>query len=92
MGLLTATAAVAVMGNAQTFRSEREFAAYLGLIPKQNGSGGKVKLSGISKNVAAKTGCAANNLSIRHRTGQQSPSQEMSFSLMKVPNIGTLNG
>lgn len=49
VGLLTATAAVAVMGNAQAFRSGREFAAYLGLVPRQNGSGGKVKLGGISK-------------------------------------------
>jgi transposase len=39
------------MGNPQAFRSGREFAAYLGLVPKQNGSGGKVKLSGISKSV-----------------------------------------
>ncbi len=49
VGLLTATAAVAVIGNAQTFKSGREFAAYLGLVPRQNGSGGKVKLGGISK-------------------------------------------
>ena len=49
VGLLTATAAVAVIGNAQAFRSGREFAAYLGLVPRQNGSGGKVKLGGISK-------------------------------------------
>ncbi|PLP97241.1 IS110 family transposase [Cupriavidus pauculus] len=49
VGLLTATAAVAVIGNAQSFKSGREFAAYLGLVPRQNGSGGKVKLSGISK-------------------------------------------
>lgn len=31
------------------FHSAREFAAYLGLVPRQNGSGGKVKLGGISK-------------------------------------------
>jgi transposase len=49
VGLLTATAAVAVVGNAHAFRSGREFAAYLGLVPRQNGSGGKVKLGGISK-------------------------------------------
>ncbi|MEZ0604211.1 IS110 family transposase [Paraburkholderia sp. IW21] len=49
VGLLTATAAVAVIGNAHAFRSGREFAAYLGLVPRQNGSGGKVKLGGISK-------------------------------------------
>lgn len=49
VGLLTATAAVAVIGNAQAFRSGREFAAYLGLVPRQNSSGGNVKLGGISK-------------------------------------------
>ena len=49
VGLLTATAAVAVIGNAQAFRSGREFAAYLGLVPRQNSSGGRVKLGGISK-------------------------------------------
>ncbi|QRR05196.1 IS110 family transposase [Burkholderia sp. MS455] len=49
VGPLTATAAVSVIGQAQTFRSGREFAAYLGLVPRQNGSGGKVRLGGISK-------------------------------------------
>jgi transposase len=49
VGLLTATAAVAVIGDARAFKSGREFAAYLGLVPRQNGSGGKVKLGGISK-------------------------------------------
>jgi len=49
VGLLTATAAVAVIGDAKTFRSGREFAAYLGLVPRQTGTGGKVRLGGISK-------------------------------------------
>ncbi|WP_321818824.1 MULTISPECIES: IS110 family transposase [unclassified Paraburkholderia] len=49
VGPLTATAAVSVIGQAETFRSGREFAAYLGLVPRQNSSGGKVKLGGISK-------------------------------------------
>ncbi|KVM90179.1 IS110 family transposase [Burkholderia stagnalis] len=49
VGLLTATAAVATMGDAKTFRSGREFAAWIGLVPKQTGSGGKVQLLGISK-------------------------------------------
>lgn len=49
VGLLTATAAVATMGNAKAFRSGREFAAWIGLVPRQSGSGGKVKLHGISK-------------------------------------------
>ncbi len=49
VGLLTATAAVAAMGDARAFRSGREFAAWIGLVPKQTGSGGKVMLHGISK-------------------------------------------
>ncbi|RRA13199.1 IS110 family transposase [Burkholderia cepacia] len=49
VGLLTATAAVATMGDAKTFQSGREFAAWIGLVPKQTGSGGKVQLLGISK-------------------------------------------
>lgn len=49
VGLLTATAAVAIMGDAKAFRSGREFAAYIGLIPGQTGSGGKIKLLGMSK-------------------------------------------
>jgi transposase len=49
VGLLTATAAVATMGDPKAFRSGREFAAWLGLVPSQVGSGGRVKLLGISK-------------------------------------------
>ena len=49
VGLLTATAAVAAMGDAKTFRSGREFAAWVGLVPRQTGTGGKVQLLGISK-------------------------------------------
>ncbi|MDW3682754.1 IS110 family transposase [Cupriavidus sp. CV2] len=49
VGVLTATAAVATIGDATAFRSGREFAAWIGLVPKQTGSGGKVTLLGISK-------------------------------------------
>ena len=49
VGLLTATAAVATMGDPKAFKSGREFAAWLGIVPKQRGSGGKVNLLGISK-------------------------------------------
>ena len=49
VGLLTATAAVAAMGDAKAFRSGREFAAWIGLVPGQTGSGGKVRLLGMSK-------------------------------------------
>ncbi len=49
VGPLIATAAVATMGKASAFKSGREFAAYVGLVPKQTGSGGKVRMLGISK-------------------------------------------
>lgn len=49
VGLLTATAAVAAMGDAQVFQSGREFAAWAGLVPRQTGTGGKTHLHGISK-------------------------------------------
>lgn len=49
VGLLTATAAIATMGEASAFKSGREFCAWLGLVPRQTGTGGKVKLQGISK-------------------------------------------
>lgn len=49
VGLLTATAAIATMGEASAFKSGREFCAWLGLVPKQTGTGGKVRLGAISK-------------------------------------------
>jgi transposase len=49
VGLLTATAAVATIGDAKAFKSGREFAAWLGLVPGQVGTGGRVRLLGISK-------------------------------------------
>ena len=49
VGLLTATAAIATMGEASAFKSGREFCAWLGLVPKQTGTGGKIRLGGISK-------------------------------------------
>jgi transposase len=48
-GLLTATATVAAMHDANAFRSGREFAAWIGLVPGQTGRGGKVSLLGMSK-------------------------------------------
>jgi transposase len=49
VGVLTATAAIATMGQASAFKSGREFCAWLGLVPKQTGTGGKVSLGSISK-------------------------------------------
>jgi transposase len=49
IGKLTATALVATLGDAKTFKSGREFAAFLGLVPRQSGTGGKLRLGSISK-------------------------------------------
>jgi transposase len=49
IGVLTATAIMAAVGNASNFRKGRELAAWLGLVPKQHSTGGKSKLLGISK-------------------------------------------
>jgi len=49
VGPLVATATVAAIGNGAAFRKGREFAAWLGLIPRQHSTGGKAKLLGISK-------------------------------------------
>jgi len=37
------------MGDAKTFKSGREFASFLGLVPRQSGTGGKIRLGSISK-------------------------------------------
>jgi transposase len=49
IGPITASALVASVGNASTFKNGRQFAAWLGLVPRQHCSGGKERLLGISK-------------------------------------------
>jgi len=49
IGELTATAIVAMVGNAREFSSSRQFAAWLGLVPGQYSSGGKTRLGRITK-------------------------------------------
>ncbi|WP_282611265.1 IS110 family transposase [Pelagibius sp. Alg239-R121] len=49
IGPITATALVAAVGNQSCFKNGRQFAAWLGLVPKQHSSGGKARLFGISK-------------------------------------------
>jgi transposase len=48
-GCITSTAIAAAVPNPSIFRSGREFAAWLGLTPRQNSSGGKERLGGITK-------------------------------------------
>ena len=49
VGSISATAIVAAVADPSAFKNGRQFAAWLGLVPKQSSSGGKEKLLGISK-------------------------------------------
>ena len=49
VGPITASALAASVPDASQFRSGRHFAAWLGLVPRQNSSGGKTSLGRISK-------------------------------------------
>jgi len=49
IGPVTATALVAAVGDRSCFKNGRQFAAWLGLVPKQRSSGGRHRLFGISK-------------------------------------------
>jgi transposase len=49
VGVITATALSATIVDPSVFRSGRELAAFLGLVPRQNSSGGKDRLGRISK-------------------------------------------
>lgn len=49
IGPITATALLASLGDGKAFASARQVAAWLGLVPRQDSSGGKPRLLGISK-------------------------------------------
>ena len=49
IGPITATALIAAVGDVGVFKNGRQFAAWLGLVPKQHSTGGETHLLGISK-------------------------------------------
>jgi len=49
IGPVMATAVIAAFGNGAAFRKGREFAAWMGLVPRGYSTGGKQELLGISK-------------------------------------------
>jgi transposase len=49
IGPVTATALIAAIGNGAAFRKGREFAAWVGLVPREHSTGGKHTLLSISK-------------------------------------------
>ena len=63
IGPIIATAIATTVADPNVFRSGREFAAWLGLVPRQNSTGGKPRLGGIT---------AATSLSPRCRISDKS--------------------
>ena len=64
IGPITASAIVATVTDPTQFHSARQFAAWIGLVPKQNSSGGKERQSGISKqgrSLSATLACVGRN-------------------------------
>lgn len=51
---VTSSAIEATVGNAHDFKNGRQFSAWLGLVPRQKGSGGKVYLGRITKAVCVR--------------------------------------
>jgi transposase len=49
VGPLTASALVASVGDAASFRNGRQLAAWIGLVPRQHSSGGKIRLLGVGQ-------------------------------------------
>ena len=49
IGPVTATALIAAIGNGGAFHKGREFAAWMGVVPREHSTGGQQKLLGISK-------------------------------------------
>jgi len=49
IGPITSTALVATVGDPQVFKNGRHLSAFLGLVPRHEGTGGKIRLGGISK-------------------------------------------
>ena len=49
VGPVTATAIIAAIGNGAAFHKGREFSAWVGMVPREDSTGGKQRLLGISK-------------------------------------------
>nr|WP_246718470.1 transposase [Rhizobium laguerreae] len=73
VGPITSTAIAATIPDARMFRSGREFAAWLGLTPRQNSSGGTTRLG-----VDYEGGRCIPALSARNRCQEHSPIPESS--------------
>jgi transposase len=66
-GPITASALAATIQDASSFAGPREFAAYLGLTPKQSSSGGRQRLGRISQTARGRGACGAVSPHAPHR-------------------------
>lgn len=86
VGVMTATALLAAVGDVSAFRNGREFAAWLGLVPRQHSTGGYDRLLGISKRgdryVRSLLVHGARSV-VRRATGKQDPRSQWLCRLME---------
>src|SRR6266498_4000653 len=79
VGLLTASAVAATVVDPQQFRCGRQFAAWLGLTPRQHSIGGKTRLGRITRRgdayLCARCSCRARARRCRRRCGRLPPDE-----------------
>lgn len=99
IGLITATALIASIGNASCFKNGRQLSAWLGLVPRQHSSGGKDKLLGISKRgdiylrtLLIQGARAVLNSKIRFTTEEQKSKKDYSKFTEWMFNLSERNG
>ncbi|MCC8369727.1 MAG: IS110 family transposase [Rickettsia endosymbiont of Oxypoda opaca] len=99
IGLITATALIASIGNASCFENGRQLSAWLGLVPRQHSSGGKDKLLGISKRgdiylrtLLIQGARAVLNSKIRFTTKEQKSKKDYSKFTEWMFNLSERNG
>jgi len=83
VGPLLASAFVASVGDPNIFKCGRDLAAWIGLVPKQNSSGGKERLGGISR--------AGNRYFERHGTKREWLRQLLARRATKVAAVALAN-
>jgi transposase len=88
IGPIIATTIAATVTDPNTFRSGREFAVWLGLVPRQNSTGGKARLGRVSSARAALRACVQHyilKLGLRRkRAGRPDPIRYIESDFQRV--------
>lgn len=94
VGLIVATALSATIGSAKQFKSGRQLAAWLGLVPKQYSTGGKPRLGGISKRgdgyLRRLLIHGARSVLVRHYTGKAPSPWIAGLTSRRSTNVATV--